>query len=391
MSETVTEHDEGVVVRTLERLRRAADEVGAGWTPARWHDVAEGHGRSIDRLAELDLRSGNQLTAHTILDPPAALHGVGLEGDRLELTVDTVYPIEIAVDGEIVLAETVPPVAAGPALLEVVKAIRPGSHETLEVTISPLEGQRGDWTSWLPWLNLTLTTPGLRAKFDMLDLAWAQLTLAAEFASTATEQKVVAAAAELVSEDLAGATVDELGPSLAAVADTLEPLASQMADIEVHVIGHSHIDLAWLWTWDDAKEVIKRDIRSVLAIMDDYPEATFTHSQPAGYEVVRQEEPELFAQIVRHVRAGRWEPGTMQWVEGDTNLASGEAMANQILEGVTFTREHLGVTPRLFMAPDTFGHSANMPQLVTDAGASVYFQTRCNPGLRTGPRWPAYW
>jgi alpha-mannosidase len=146
-----------------------------------------------------------------------------------------------------------------------------------------------------------------------------------------------------------------------------------------------------LWTWDDTREVIKRDVRSVLAIMDDYPEVTFTQSQAAGYEMIRTEEPGLFRKIVERIHEGRWEPATAQWVEGDTNLASGEAMASQLLEGVSFSREHLGITPRVLLAPDTFGHSANMPQLVTDSGVRVYYHMRCNPGGRGGDMWPAYW
>ena len=63
------------------------------------------------------------------------------------------------------------------------------------------------------------------------------------------------------------------------------------------MIGHSHIDMNWLWTWPDTVEVIRRDIKSVLALMHDYPELTFTHSQPATYEVIRQREPALFERI----------------------------------------------------------------------------------------------
>jgi len=32
-------------------------------------------------------------------------------------------------------------------------------------------------------------------------------------------------------------------------------------------------------------------------LMHDYPELTFTHSQPATYEVIRQREPALFERI----------------------------------------------------------------------------------------------
>src|SRR2546421_476717 len=80
------------------------------------------------------------------------------------------------------------------------------------------------------------------------------------------------------------------------------------------------------------------------------------------YELVREHAPELFARVLEHVRTGRWEAATCEWIEGDENMASGEALARQLLEGVRWTRETLGVQPELFHAPDTFGHAGNVPQ-----------------------------
>ena len=145
----------------------------------------------------------------------------------------------------------------------------------------------------------------------------------------------------------------------------------------------------WLWTWNDTNNVIYRDFKSVLALMDDYPELTFTHSQPATYENIRQQAPELFARVVEFIRQGRWEPATLTWVEGDTNMASGEAMARQLLESVLYSRQQLGAVPTTFLAPDTFGHAGNLPQLAASAGAARYYHHRCNPGQ--ADLWPAYW
>jgi alpha-mannosidase len=388
------------VVAALGRLRAAADLVGSGWSPTGWsisdagepdrswdnEASADSIGALIHGLGDLDLDTNKHPLLRTVLDVPSRLHGVELEGDRLELTVWSVYPVTITVNGRPLLDESIPPVALGPALIEVVESIGNAPPAEFAARIRPNEGQRG---GALTWLDFRFTTPGLRARFELLDLAWARLSLASELAVTPAEHDAVRAAATIV----AAADLEDAGleSDLAAMADALAPLADRVAEIEVHVIGHSHVDLAWLWTWDDAREVIKRDVRSVLDIMRDYPEVMFTHSQPAGYEVVRLEEPELFADIVRLVGEGRWEPATAQWVEGDTNLAGGEAMASQLLEGVSFSRRHLGISPRVFFAPDTFGHSANMPQLVTEAGVDVYLHARCNPGDRDGGRWPAYW
>jgi alpha-mannosidase len=145
----------------------------------------------------------------------------------------------------------------------------------------------------------------------------------------------------------------------------------------------------WLWTWPDTVEVIKRDFRSVVQLMDEFPELTFSHSQAATYEVLRQEEPELFARVLELIKEDRWEPLSMTWVEGDVNMASGEALARQLLEGIHYSREVLGYSPTTFHSPDTFGHSGNLPQLAVSAGAERYYHHRANPG-GVEP-WPAYW
>jgi alpha-mannosidase len=46
----------------------------------------------------------------------------------------------------------------------------------------------------------------------------------------------------------------------------------------------------------------------------------------------------------------------------------------------------------VFLAPDTFGHAGNLPQLASQAGATVYYHHRANPGFPSADRyWQAYW
>jgi alpha-mannosidase len=378
------------VTATLDRLREAANLVGNGWSPERWQWTRpDGSVHEVAGFADLDFAAHARQVLRCSLDLPERAHGVDLTGDRLQLKVESIFPIKVSLDDEVLVSEGLPTVATGPVLVDAIDALAPGSNGSVEVEITRPPTQ-GAGEVWAKWVGVEFWTPGLRERFDLFDLAWAQLRLAQEVATTPEDVAIVEHAAGLVPEDVAELDQPRLRDALTAMADALEPFAHRVAQTSVHIIGHCHIDLAWLWTWDETREVIKRDIRSVLAIMRDYPEVTFTHSQPAGYEVIRRDEPEMFTEIARHVAEGRWEAATTQWVEGDTNLASGEAMASQLLEGVTFTREHLHTSPTVFHAPDTFGHAANLPQLVTDAGVQVYYHHRGNPGDWRG-RWPAYW
>lgn len=388
----------------LGRLRAAADRARAGWLPTSWTKV--GGGPRPDAYAmkphqvwgpvgtfvpPLALPRGGRLTLQCPLHLPRSIEGVELAGDRLELTVFSLFPMELRHratpddPGRVLWSERMGPAAAGPVALEVIPALSPGDNGWLEMSVSAFDTQVfADWN----WLHLT--TPGLRARFELLDVAWAQLYLADSLAGSAQEAKAVEAAALAVPEQLVTDNSVALEAALAEMADSLAPLGEAARRLRVHLIGHSHIDLAWLWTWPDTVEVIKRDVRSVLSLMEDYPELTFTHSQPASYEVLQREEPGLFEEVQRRVAEGRWEPATVQWVEGDENLASSESAARQVLEGVAWSREELGVSPTTLLAPDTFGHAGQLPQVAVSGGARVYYHHRCNPGGEGG-QWPAYW
>ena len=56
------------------------------------------------------------------------------------------------------------------------------------------------------------------------------------------------------------------------------------------------------------------------------------------------------------------------WVESDTNMVGGEAMARQFLVGQRWFEEHLGTTCDEVWLPDSFGYTAALPQIVTQAG-----------------------
>jgi alpha-mannosidase len=52
---------------------------------------------------------------------------------------------------------------------------------------------------------------------------------------------------------------------------------------KVTLVGHSHIDVAWLWTLAVTREKCGRTFSTVLKLMDQYPEYRFTQSQPQLY------------------------------------------------------------------------------------------------------------
>ena len=90
---------------------------------------------------------------------------------------------------------------------------------------------------------------------------------------------------------------------------------------------------------------------------------------------MKQHYPDLFARITEKVAAGQFLPVGGMWVESDTNMPGGEAMARQFVAGKRFFLENFGVETEEVWLPDSFGYSAALPQIVKASG-SKYMLTQ---------------
>lgn len=133
------------------------------------------------------------------------------------------------------------------------------------------------------------------------------------------------------------------------------------------IIGHSHMDTAWLWTVPETEKKCARTYSNQLSLMEQYPEYKFIQSSSCHSDMIRRNYPELFERIKEKVAEGRYEPNGGVWVECDCNITSGESMVRQFLWGQRFTRKYFGYTSNCFWLPDTFGYSAAIPQIMKAA------------------------
>lgn len=146
------------------------------------------------------------------------------------------------------------------------------------------------------------------------------------------------------------------------------------ATARVKMLGHTHIDIAWLWTLAQTREKAQRSFATVLELMRRYPEFKFFSSQPILYRMLKEECPYLYEELKERVKEGRWEPEGAMWVEADCNLSSGESLVRQILFGKRFFKEEFGKESRILWLPDVFGYSAALPQILKKSGVD-YFVT----------------
>ena len=145
-------------------------------------------------------------------------------------------------------------------------------------------------------------------------------------------------------------------------------------DVEISCVGHTHIDVAWLWRYCHTREKAVRSFSTVLKLMEQYPEFIFMSSQPQLYEFIKEDHPEVYDRIKERVKQGRWEPEGGMWVESDTNIPSGESLVRQFLYGKRFFEKEFAVENKILWLPDVFGFSGNLPQIMKKSGIE-YFMT----------------
>jgi alpha-mannosidase len=147
-----------------------------------------------------------------------------------------------------------------------------------------------------------------------------------------------------------------------------------------HLVGHAHIDLSWLWRWEETvNDIAVRTFKGTLAQMAKMPGLTFAQSQAAVYEAMEKSYPGLFDDIRRKVREGTWIPVGGMWVEPDLNMPDGEALARQLLYGKRYFLDRFGVDVTVGWNPDAFGHNWQLPQILSKAGIRYYVFERCAP------------
>lgn len=171
---------------------------------------------------------------------------------------------------------------------------------------------------------------------------------------------------------------DDVAGTAAAGREAVAEVLARPAYASAHQLvatGHAHIDSAWLWPVRETMRKCARTFSNVVALMDENPGFVFSCSSAQQLSWIKQFYPELFSRIREKVCSGQFVPVGGMWVESDTNMPGGEAMARQFVEGKSFFLAEFGVECREAWLPDSFGYSAALPQIVKSAG-SRWFLTQ---------------
>ena len=153
----------------------------------------------------------------------------------------------------------------------------------------------------------------------------------------------------------------------------------------LHVVGHAHMDMNWLWTLSETEKMAVDNLRQAVAFMKEFPDYTMLQSEAAVYKMVEDQDPKLFEELKKYVKEGRFEPVGGQWVESDQMMPSGEALSRSFLLGQRYFQSRFGRMAHVGWLPDDFGHQSQLPQILRQCGMD-YFGF-----MRTGPHTGSFW
>ena len=175
-----------------------------------------------------------------------------------------------------------------------------------------------------------------------------------------------------------------------AAEEQLLPLKSIAKSYRVHCVSHAHIDMNWMWGYQETAAITVDTFRTVLDLMKEYPALTFGQSQASAYRIVEDYAPELLEEIKERIREGRWEVTASTWVETDKNMPCGESLARHILYTKRYLSKLLAIhadSLKLDFEPDTFGHNLNVPEICAKGGIQYYYHCRGNGDDDFAYRW----
>jgi alpha-mannosidase len=159
----------------------------------------------------------------------------------------------------------------------------------------------------------------------------------------------------------------------------ISPLSDEAKKYTILLASHAHIDMNWMWSYPETVAVTLDTFRTILDMMREYPDFTYAQSQASVYRIVEQYAPEMLSEIKERIREGRWEVTASQWVEGDKNMAGAESLARHLLYTKRYLSKLLDIDPdylNIDYEPDTFGHNANLPEILSRGGVKYYYHCR---------------
>lgn len=144
------------------------------------------------------------------------------------------------------------------------------------------------------------------------------------------------------------------------------------------VLGHAHIDLAWLWPLSETIMKVTRTVASQRYLLDRFPEWRFGMSSPEMWQWLQKHDAAQYDDWEMRAKEGRVVPLGAFWVESDGQLVGAETIFRHLLYGLRYFEKITGQRPQIAFLPDTFGFAEGLPTLLAQAGIQLLLTTKIN-------------
>ena len=132
----------------------------------------------------------------------------------------------------------------------------------------------------------------------------------------------------------------------------------------VHMIGNTHFDPVWLWTWDEAMASVRATFRAALDRMKEEPAFRYSFSCVPVFEWIEKTEPMMLEEIKKRVASGQWKLDEGMYLQPDCFSASGESYIRQCLYGQRYLKKTFGCYSDTAFNADCFGCPETLPQIL---------------------------
>lgn len=147
--------------------------------------------------------------------------------------------------------------------------------------------------------------------------------------------------------------------------------------LRIHIVGQSHIDIAWMWRYEQTKKKAQKTFKKVVLHSNIFPDRfRFALSEPLLLDWVKKDNPVLFNEIQDLVKRGNIELVGGSYVEPDCMMPSGESFIRQRLYGMRFYKENFGNLPKVEWYLDSFGYNHGLPQILAKSGANYFWTSK---------------
>lgn len=145
---------------------------------------------------------------------------------------------------------------------------------------------------------------------------------------------------------------------------------------KLFLLCNAHLDPVWQWKREEGIGAAISTFSAACDFLDEYDGFAFNHNEAVLYMWIERYMPALFRRIQAHVKNGKWNIMGGWFLQPDCNMPSGESIVRQILVGRRYFEEKFGVSPKIAVNFDSFGHSQGLVQILQDAGYTGYICSR---------------